>query len=691
MALNILLFLFRRTWLGIFLGAVAFYAAYWLGNPGYTNWFTIKGVPFSDAARWHEMARNFAGAQEIVGGWSAQRPFYSITLGAVYGLLGPDFSLAIIANILFYSVSVALAYLIGAHIFNRTTGYVAAVFFLLNPVQRDILFTITTEPLGLMLLLLALLCLLLALHRGPGWWALTGVLLALSEMTRPLALGLLPGMLLLSIYRTRRWKYALARVAVLYAGFILTALPWAIRQKIKHGFWGITDDTYESLFATSSPEFGSWDEWIRETPDNLGITTVADRIAYFRGEFFRNLSEHPEVYFGNVRRAFLEFLQLPVNDFLAQPRPLYLAVAGWLAFVMLLRLLYRRHSRSGPGYAIILLGSAVQVALAGLAVAMIYRHSFAVLLTALALIAWRSWKDHRSFAFLTVFFFAALSLSLVNETNDYRFLAMTYWLHEMAHAWFIALLIGLGTRWFGLSAAMDAQVRDRLPPAGLIPAGFGLAVLFLGVAYVHVLATPERLPRISAGDVHDRVGESMPAVMDWLGRQGLADSAEASLAYFSDPAIVLKDDLVNHGEFWLAVGVPGDKIFRLDAGEAVDHTARLFTPRPYAHDVLMEDYFAVVFEPGTLNAYRDDLVLLVNRVNIDTNYIQYEERRLNENIAIIPLADDGVPDTARAYVSRNPDHLDVLRALQHYSLQTTDSTEAVPANHHINYFNVALQ
>ena len=112
------------------------------------------------------------------------------------------------------------------------------------------------------------------------------------------------------------------------------ALPWAFRQKIKHDFWGITDDTYESLFATSSPEFGSWNEWIKETPENLGIFTISDRINYFKKEFYNNLSTHPEVYFTNVKNAFIEFLQLPVRDFFASQQQMHIALAIFLLFLL---------------------------------------------------------------------------------------------------------------------------------------------------------------------------------------------------------------------------------------------------------------------------------------------------------------------------------------------------------------------
>ncbi|MCP4121493.1 MAG: hypothetical protein GY751_07035, partial [Bacteroidetes bacterium] len=524
------------------------------------------------------------------------------------------------------------------------------------------------------------------------WWGLTGFILALSEMTRPMALGLLPVMGLVSLYRMRSWKMAILQPSVLYLCFLFTAFPWALRQKIKHDFWGITDDTYESLFATSSPNFGSWDEWIKEKPENLGITTISGRIEYFKKEFFHNLSTQPDVYLGNVRKAYWEYLNLPVHIFLANSFKLYIAVGCFLLFLLIVRVTSYLENRNAHSLRKILLLFALQLLIAAFAINLTYRFQLVILIFTLVLIGLKAYRDRNAFAFLIVFLFSGFALSLVNETNDYRFLTMVYWLHEMTYAYFISLLILAVSKIIDPGDIWLDSNKDKLPSSLWLPRSVGLLFVSLLISYIFIHLTPTGLQTLNGFNLHHVLSEQIAETNSWVNssRPGLIESNENNLAHVANSATLLKNDMDNHGKLWFALGIPGDNIFHFEANEVVDHTARLFKTRSYAHDVLLEDYFATAFEDGALDAYQEELVLLVNRMNIDTNYIQNEERRLTENIAIIPVDQNRKLKLQEAYIASDPEHIELLTNLKKYSISTTDSIEALPEYIQFNYFNIKL-
>jgi len=692
-----LLYIYRRTWLVLLIAALTYYLFLWLGNPAYTNWFTIKGVPYSDAARWYEMAKNIADGQAIVGGWSAQRPFYSFTIASFFTWIGASLWLPILFNVICAALCVSLVFIIGERIFNMLTGWIAAIFFLLNPVVHDILFTITTEIYGIMLLLAGVLLLLLALEKKQWkWWALSGGVFALSELTRPLAMGLMPAIFLVAATMKGNWKQSLRLLTIFYTAFLLTIAPWLIRQKKVHGFYGVTDDTYESLYATSSPKFGSWDEWIKEEPANLGLTTTADNINYFKKAFFENLRTQPEVYIKNVQNAFYDFLTLPLDSFFATSRQVGLATGIMILFLLILY--FTSYMIPGSeerdlvrtiGQTVLVLGTMAAVSTA--CFFLIYQRSLLTLLVSLGIILVLSFKDEHKRAFFFIFLFSGISLSLVAETNDYRFLTMVYWEQEMIYAFFTAFCLN-GTA--GLLQLQKERLKDwnQVYPRSkniLIMSTSIFAFLAISLFSMQVFPSKDKVYQYS--DFYDEFRPQMDDILLWLEKQNpeLLEGIEIDSALYQDHSITMEKDSLAAGRLWFGIGKIGDKQYKMLKNEAVNHTARLFDARSYDHVVVLEDYFATVFDRKDLSPWDGEIVLLVNRVNIDTDYIQYEERKLNENLAIIPITADFKPDYEKAYVAKIPEHQQILDSLGQISIGRLDNGMSSDQVNY-NFFNLIL-
>ncbi|MEY4484890.1 MAG: hypothetical protein RL693_2342, partial [Verrucomicrobiota bacterium] len=60
-------------------------------HPDFSDgWFSVKGMPFSDAEGWDELAMNLADGQGFQGGFSAQRPLFPAMLASLYFFAGPS-------------------------------------------------------------------------------------------------------------------------------------------------------------------------------------------------------------------------------------------------------------------------------------------------------------------------------------------------------------------------------------------------------------------------------------------------------------------------------------------------------------------------------------------------------------------------------------------------------------------------
>jgi len=186
----------------------------------------------ADDGHYSEIASNVAAGRGVSSAFpylwvhhtAFRPPLYPLLLGAAYAVFGVHIGVAQGLNILLGSLVVVLAALVAGRLAGRRAALVAALVAALHPALLANDGVVLTEPLALLLMLLAVW--LLLTHRA----LLAGLALGLLVLTRPSAQLLVPTLAVLLVLQAR-WRQALAVVAM--AGLVVA--PWVARNVVYFG------------------------------------------------------------------------------------------------------------------------------------------------------------------------------------------------------------------------------------------------------------------------------------------------------------------------------------------------------------------------------------------------------------------------------------------------------------------------
>jgi hypothetical protein len=186
-------------------------------------------------------------------------PLYSLFLAGLIMVLGPNLEAITAVQHLFGLVSVTLVYFIGALVFGRAVGLLAAFVTAINGALLLMEHTALSEAILTPLLLASLLALLVAFRgRQRLLFVLTGLGLGLAALTRPAVPAFLPVVLgaicLWSPTRQAsdprsRWAPRLVAAGLVVLGFGLIVGPWTIRNRMTHGLVTTSGGLGDALFA----------------------------------------------------------------------------------------------------------------------------------------------------------------------------------------------------------------------------------------------------------------------------------------------------------------------------------------------------------------------------------------------------------------------------------------------------------
>jgi len=166
-------------------------------------------------------------------------PGYPTLIAAVYRVFGPHLLALRLVEALLGVLAVALIGIVGARVFGRRAGLIAAALVALHPVLAFLPTIQYSENTLVLVVVLAFGATFEAWRRGGlGRWAASGALWGLALLVRPNTLLVLPGLaiaLALALQREgRAWRVpALVSIA---AG-LLTVTPWIVRNHRVHGEW----------------------------------------------------------------------------------------------------------------------------------------------------------------------------------------------------------------------------------------------------------------------------------------------------------------------------------------------------------------------------------------------------------------------------------------------------------------------
>ena len=166
-------------------------------------------------------------------------PGYPTLIAAVYLVLGPHLLALRLVEALLGVLAVALIGAVGARVFGRRAGLLAAALAAFHPVLAFLPTIQYSENTLVLMVVLAFGASFEAWRHGGLWrWAASGALWGLALLVRPNTALVLPGLAIglgLALHRERRAWRVPALVSI--AAGLLTVTPWIVRNHRVHGEW----------------------------------------------------------------------------------------------------------------------------------------------------------------------------------------------------------------------------------------------------------------------------------------------------------------------------------------------------------------------------------------------------------------------------------------------------------------------
>jgi 4-amino-4-deoxy-L-arabinose transferase-like glycosyltransferase len=155
-------------------------------------------------------------------------PGYTVWVGLLYLVLGPDPDRVLIVQTLIGPVTIALTWALGRRLFTPAVGLAAALVVAVHPFAWQFETRLFAESLVTPLTLLLLL-LVLERRPSPRWAALVGLLAGAMILVRPSALYVLP-LVVAAWIVAAGWRRGLGMSAVTAGVVVLAIAPWAVRN-----------------------------------------------------------------------------------------------------------------------------------------------------------------------------------------------------------------------------------------------------------------------------------------------------------------------------------------------------------------------------------------------------------------------------------------------------------------------------
>lgn len=282
-------------------------------NPEFSDgWFSVKGVPYSDAEGWDELAMNLADGQGFQGGFSAQRPLFPAMLASLYAFTGPSlFSLEVLHCFL-GGLTVAAVCGIGILGGSRLAGLVGAIGLALSENDSWFQQMFMTEIAGAAFTVTAVLALCLALEKPSVWIVIiSGLLLGCANLASGFSMLALPAygsIVLVTWWLRLGWRRAFSYTTLLATVVALSWMPWLIRQHRVHGFLNLSASSANLLYAAANPAYGrltpeAASEWERAgVPDHEG-----PRYNFYMKRYKEMVAQYPMAYAKKVYTGMRSF------------------------------------------------------------------------------------------------------------------------------------------------------------------------------------------------------------------------------------------------------------------------------------------------------------------------------------------------------------------------------------------------
>ncbi len=195
---------------------------------------------FGDDLFYDFMARGLAAGKGYLSAYNAQSalwpPGYSLILAGLYKAIGHSIIAADVLNALAAAVTTLLVYFLGARVFSKKVGGIAAVMLAVFPGQIYYSALILNESLFAFFSTLILLLTVVWISRGRRIWPpallLLGILFGWAALMRSEAVVLLVAALIVWALAAPSWRAFVGQGALVLAGAAIAIAPWMARNAI---------------------------------------------------------------------------------------------------------------------------------------------------------------------------------------------------------------------------------------------------------------------------------------------------------------------------------------------------------------------------------------------------------------------------------------------------------------------------
>jgi len=241
---------------GLYIILIARLGLAWIAFAHPERSITVDSVGYLELADGIRLSGRFEATEYLE---SARTPGYPLFLAVVQAICGEHIGPIVLVHLLITALTAWLLYRCGKILEAERVGLAAAWLYVLNPNSLFWSLTVLTETLFALLLILSFYTFLLAYDRMRlRWFALSGLLLGMSTLVRPIGLYLIPlwALFILLVLRSSRgFIRALKFMTIFLVAALFLVLYWQTRNYVLKGSFSlstITEVTFSRYIAADT-------------------------------------------------------------------------------------------------------------------------------------------------------------------------------------------------------------------------------------------------------------------------------------------------------------------------------------------------------------------------------------------------------------------------------------------------------
>lgn len=263
-------------------------------------------VIIGDSHGYHELALGII-ADRTFSGFAANRtPFYPLFIAFIYFLFTAEPWVVLFMQIFLDTAIVIIVYFIAKEIFeSKQIPLIAAFLYAINFLSAYYSIRFLTEIMFTFVFALAILTFIRSLKKNKLWgFALTGLLIGIATLTRPIAQYFPPILFIILLFSNEGLGQKLRNMLILLIVFLAVTSTWQFRNLQSYGYYALSIKSGDALccwhVAAVKAQVENIDRYEaidRLVGDSLkGVTNRFERSKIYQKIALSYISEHPLQY-----------------------------------------------------------------------------------------------------------------------------------------------------------------------------------------------------------------------------------------------------------------------------------------------------------------------------------------------------------------------------------------------------------